>query len=415
MIENNPLFDYIHREDPHFSFEILETKETEDAHFYDIEFTSQEWKGILWKHRLALTIPRKSRYPEVAFLMIGADFPFYIEHSAIGNLYSEQSGVACAFLYDIPNQPLFEDKVEDELIAYTLDQYLETGDADWILLGPMTKSALRAMDAVQKIHGIRAGWGIEKFVLNGASKRGWTTWLAAAADRRIAGIAPQVFDNLNIEEQMPHQMKVFENYSEMIADYTERNLPEKMKTPRGKLLTAMVDPYSYREELTIPKVILNAVNDPYWATDASSFYFNALSGENRMCFAPNCGHGYNDTDRLNGALLGLIHSVGSGLEMPDLPEYDIEYGDGEVTLSIVTSAQALEARVWVAESLSQDFRKSVWNEMKMIQDEDEKLKYNFEFDLSKTANTAFFGEVVFAQEPFPFRITTKMFISSLEV
>ena len=412
MIENNPMFDYIHRDDSLFSFEILETRETEASHFYDIEFVSQEWKGILWKHRLALTIPRKSRYPEVAFLMIGADFPFYLEHSVIGDIYAEQSGVACAFLYDVPNQPLFDGKVEDEIIAYTLDQYLDTGDADWILLAPMTKSALRAMDVVQKIHGNRSGQGVEKFVLNGASKRGWTTWLAAAADSRVAGIAPQVFDNLNITEQMPHQKRVFENYSEMIADYTERNLPEKMKTPRGQLLTAMVDPYTYREKLTLPKVILNAVNDPYWATDASSLYFHRLSGENRMCFAPNCGHGYNDEDRLNGALIGLIDSVGSGLEMGGMTSH-AKFGEGKAEIFIAPNTLALEARVWVAESSSLDFRKSVWNEMQMILDTKDRINFSLEFEISRTMNTAFFGEVVFAQEPFPFKITTQMTIASL--
>jgi len=36
-----------------------------------------------------------------------------------------------AVLMNVPNQPLYEDRREDALIAYTFNQYIKTGDEIW--------------------------------------------------------------------------------------------------------------------------------------------------------------------------------------------------------------------------------------------------------------------------------------------
>ena len=118
----------------------------------------------------------------------------------------------------MPFQPLFERR-EDALIAYTFDSYLKTGEEDWPLLLPMVKSATRAMDAVEEIAQRHWQIPIERFTVTGASKRGWTSWLTAAVDSRVAGVAPMVIAMLNMPAQIDLQRTTFGDLSEEIRDY----------------------------------------------------------------------------------------------------------------------------------------------------------------------------------------------------
>src|SRR5205807_8803632 len=98
-------------------------------------------------------------------------------------------------LRGVPNEPVTfagEAKLrsEDAIIAYTRDKYLRTGDDTWPLRLPMTKSAVRAMDTIGAFCRSTAGGGVtvDKFVVSGGSKRGWTTWTTAAVDKRVIAI-----------------------------------------------------------------------------------------------------------------------------------------------------------------------------------------------------------------------------------
>jgi PhoPQ-activated pathogenicity-related protein len=365
------LFDYVERPDDAFNYTLLSEEDLGRGCLYDLELTSQVWQGLVWKHRLLVFIPEEPTVPDIALLTIGADFSnpedYYRD---LGELYMEGTGAVCAFLFDVPNQPLFDGKVEDEIIAYTLVQYLDTGEADWPLLLPMTKSVVRAMDAVQALMHTKGRFAPERFVTTGMSKRGWTTWLSAVADKRVAGIVPMVYDNLNLFAQMPHQREVWTDYSEQISDYTDHNLPERMRTPEGFHLAQIIDPYTYRDRLSLPKLIMNGANDRYWATDALNLYWDGLSGPKHVLYVPNGRHGLNDPRRVWSAALAFVVAVAQGGALPAL-QWEFREEASVLHLTVTSEAPISGARLWVNYSETLDFRPSVWDAMPIVLSPDE--------------------------------------------
>jgi PhoPQ-activated pathogenicity-related protein len=86
----------------------------------------------------------------------------------------------------VPNQTLVfdgdgQERKEDDLIAFTWARYLKTGDERWPARLPMTKAAVRAMDAATAVLASADGGSakVDQFVVAGGSKRGWTAWTTA--------------------------------------------------------------------------------------------------------------------------------------------------------------------------------------------------------------------------------------------
>lgn len=338
------------------------------ATVYDLELVSQVWQGISWKHDLVVVVPDKVAPKATLFLWNTGGKP------STGSLgmaldLARKMRAPVAFLYGIPNQPLLGGKSEDALIAETFVRYLDSGDDSWPLLFPMVKSVVRAMDALQAF--ARQEWKIEvkQFIVSGASKRGWTTWLTGASDPRVKAIAPLVIDTLNMQKQLPHQLESYGAYSQMIHDYTERKLVPPPQTPEGKKLWAMVDPWLYRERLTLPKLILNGTNDPYWTQDALNLYWDDLAGDKWVCYVPNAGHnlsqkrgnGKSDLARASATLSAFVRAQIDDQPFPRL-SWKNRRTDRSVRLSVHSDIVPVAARLWTAEAPTRDFRKAAWKD-----------------------------------------------------
>jgi PhoPQ-activated pathogenicity-related protein len=203
----------------------------------------------------------------------------------------------------VPNEPLkfageSQSRTEDAIIAYTWDRYLRTGDERWPARLPMTKAAVRAMDAVTAFLAKLPDGGVtvKNFVVAGASKRGWTTWSAAVVDPRVIAIAPIVIDTLNVPAVFENHWRAYGFWAPAVQDYVAMGIMSWFGTPQMASLQEIEDPYQYRERLALPSYQMGSTGDQFFLPDSPRFYFSDLPGEKYLRFVPNTDHGLESLD-----------------------------------------------------------------------------------------------------------------------
>jgi PhoPQ-activated pathogenicity-related protein len=357
---------YVAAADDSFRWEKVRSYRQGNCTVHVLDLVSQTWRTeddvskTVWQHWLTVVVPDETP-TDTAMLFItgGSTGPAPRKVSPEMVLVAGSSRVVVAELKMVPNQPLEfhgdgKPRYEDDIIGYTWDQYLKTGDETWPLQLPMTKAAVRAMDAVQQFLGEHddGAAAVNDFVVAGASKRGWTTWLTAAVDDRVKAIAPIVIDVLNMNVSMQHHWDAYGFWAPAIQDYVHHQIPERRNLPEYRQLLQIVDPYAYRDRLTMPKCIINATGDQFFLPDSSQFYFDALPGEKQLCYVPNAGHsleGSNAIDTLASFLMTVAYDK-------PRPQVRWKFPEPQV-IEVVCDAQPEEVRLWVCRNPeTRDFR-----------------------------------------------------------
>ncbi|GMV96707.1 MAG: hypothetical protein AMXMBFR83_10690 [Phycisphaerae bacterium] len=250
----------------------------------------------------------------------------------------------------------------------------------------------------------RDDWKVEvpHFVVTGASKRGWTTYLTSVVDPRVQALAPMVFDTLSMNAQMKYQVESYGQYSEQIKDYTEARLQDHLDTPPGRKLVALVDPYAYLDKLTQPKFILLGTNDRYWTLDALNLYWPDLKGEKYVFYVPNSGHGLTDRKRVAANIAALVLRAAGKLELPR-PEWSFKESDQGLTLTIASKVKPAGVVAWTTTARTRDFRKSQWSSQKLEAGSD---TYTLTVPRPKSGFAAGFGELSYEIDGHPVYLST---------
>jgi PhoPQ-activated pathogenicity-related protein len=333
-----------------------------------LEMVSQAWlteaevDRTEWKHWLVILKPAKvAGTAGVVFVNGGSNDgrpPGSPDLTMI--TMATELGVVVADLRMVPNQPLKfagEDspRKEDALIAYTWRKFLETGDERWPARLPMTKAVVRAMDTISAFMASEAGGGakVERFVVMGGSKRGWTTWTAAAVDRRVIAIAPLVIDTLNVEPCFVHHFRVYGFFSEAVKDYEDERLLGWLGTQSFHKLMEIEDPYEYRDRLAIPKYLVNSSGDEFFLPDSAQFYFADLPGEKYLRYVPNTSHSMEGLEPVFG-LMAWLESV---LSCTPRPRFYWKADRAEGSIRVRVLDPPAEVRMWTATNReARDFR-----------------------------------------------------------
>lgn len=362
-----PLDRYVAQPDPHYAWRLVEQQVADGVRVSFINLTSQAWlteaevDRPVWWHWLVVYTPDTVAHDTALLMITGGSNKSDDLPKPSGQLaqIAQANQAVVGELRMVPNQPLVfgndgEERYEDNLIAYTWDKFLRTGDAKWPARLPMTKAAVRAMDTLTDFCLSEPGGGhdVGTFIVAGGSKRGWTTWTTAAVDERVVGICPIVIDMLNLVPSFKHHWQTYGFYAPAVDDYVNQGIMEWMDTPEFKALMRIVEPFEYRDRLTMPKLMLNACGDQFFLPDSAQFYFDALRGPKYLRYVPNTDHGMKDSDAVE-TLAAWEHALLNHTPLPQLAWS--RSADG--VIHVQSGIQPKEVRFWQATNPdARDFR-----------------------------------------------------------
>ncbi len=359
---------YVKAPDAAYKWSLVKTIPGDGVTAYVLDMTSQTWltKDEVdrpeWKHWVTIYKPDVVKH-STALLMItgggnGGNPPE--KQEPFNAQAAKKTSSITVELRMIPNQPLSfygesRKRTEDSMIAFTWVKFMETGDERWPARLPMTKAAVKAMDAVTEFMKSEAGGGlaVDKYVVTGGSKRGWTAWTTSIVDKRVVAVMPAVIDLLNMVPSFIHHWRAYGFWAPAVNDYVEHGVMDKVETPEFKRLMQLVEPYEYRGRLTIPKYIVNSTGDQFFLPDSSQFYWDDLKGEKYLRYVPNTDHGVT---RRSDAADTLVSYYASIINNWKRPEFDWSIAkDGTITVKSKVKPSAV--KLWQANNPdARDFR-----------------------------------------------------------
>ena len=316
----DPLTDldrYVKTKDPSYSWKLRMTDKGSGYTAYFIDMKSLTWRTpqevdrTQWQHDLTIIRP-DNLSPGPAVLAISGGSNGTPPTKAPDDMVqiAKATNALVINLSQVPNEPLTfanhdgKSHTEDGIVAFSWAQVMKTQDPTWTARFPMVKSAVLAMDTTQEFLRTSEGGNlnVEKFIVAGASKRGWTTWLTAAVDSRVAAAIPIVIDVLNVDTFMRQHVETYGFWAKALYDYHYNHITSHIGTPEMAFMLKNEDPYLFRKRLTMPKFVINASGDQFFLPDGSQNYWDDLPGDKYLRYVPNADHSLDGSDALESVL-----------------------------------------------------------------------------------------------------------------
>jgi len=396
VVLSMPIDDYVWREDGAYNWVELTQyyKEGRSEYFggegfrfsgYLLNVTSQRWltdadfsesseMKSLWWHYLVVVVPHDVQYTRNATMWItgGSNYKAQWSLNSPPTLEDEDvfltmtlaisTHTVAGALFNIPSEhikfatdPIQKSRGEDAIIAFTWDHFLKYPDQpDWLVRFPMVKGALKSMDAMTDFAAKKfpeQNLQLDYYTVSGASKRGWTTWLCGAVDpNRVKVIIPVVLDAINFQKVEHHQWQSYGGWTFALQDYLDMDIMSRLDDPNMLLLSQNEDPYFFRDRLTMPKLVINAVLDEFQQPDDTRYWWNDMPEPKHFLMIPNAEHS------MASGILEVVPAISQyvqhHLKGEVVPEFKwtINNSTGEIVATLNEHGVVHEARVFYAYS-----------------------------------------------------------------
>lgn len=309
---------------------------TELRHY---QLSSQSWPQdkvtqMEWQHNVDIYIPEKPLNKRaLLFINDGTNhninqnppiMPADISKETLASLAVSTRTIVVA-ISNVPNQYLTlpadtAPRREDDAVAVSWSRFLQDPQRNSLLPlhVPMTAAVSQAMSLAQRE---LSTWQINKFIVSGISKRGWTAWLSLVSDTRTDAVVPFVFDLAGVRPSLAHMYRSYgNNWPIAFYPYYMQNIDTKIDTTPFKNLMKIIDPLQYLDtdqhaRLMAPKYIINASGDDFYVPDNTRFYYDQLPGEKALRVVANSGH-YDIKGYTASSLAPFIDRLQQGKALP---------------------------------------------------------------------------------------------------
>ncbi|ECS2314536.1 PhoPQ-regulated protein [Salmonella enterica] len=361
-------------------YSLLEKKQRPGVMLQRFNLNSQTWspQGVVsperWQNGVDIYIPDSAREKNALVVINngsnnnGSGTPV-----APTNFNEEElSSIAIATrtvvisVSNVPNQVLSYQGVttplgEDNSVAYSWKLFI--GDThkyqDASLHIPMAASVSQAFRLAKKE---LTQQNINKFIVTGASKRGWAAWLTALSDPDVGAVVPFAMDLLNTQKSLEHMYQSYgKNWPVAFYPYYNQGIDQQVGTDKFARLMRLEDPLTYLntdmgDRLKIDKYIINASGDDFYVPDNSHFYYGLLPGSKSLRVVPNSTHN-GILSVAEQSLITFVNRFQEKQKLPEITENVQSRGDGKKELVVNFSEKPVAILQWTARNpAARDFR-----------------------------------------------------------
>lgn len=361
-------------------YSLLEKKQLPGVMLQRYNLNSQAWspQGVVsperWQNGVDIYIPDSAREKNALVVINNGSNNNGSGSPVAPTNFSEEelSRIAVATrtvviaVSNVPNQVLSYQGVatplaEDYSVAYTWKLFM--GDTqkyqDASLHIPMAVSVSQAFRLAKKE---LAQQNITKFMVTGASKRGWAAWLTALSDPDVDAVIPIAFDLLDTQKSLEHMYQSYgKNWPVAFYPYYKQGIDQQIDTDKFASLMTLEDPLTYLntdmgDRLKIDKYIINASGDDFYVPDNSHFYYGRLPGHNSLRVVPNSTH-YGILSVAEQSLITFVNRFQEKQKRPEITEKVQNSGDGKKVLAVSFSEKPEAVLQWTARNpAARDFR-----------------------------------------------------------
>lgn len=350
----------------------------------ELSFTSQHWKGLVWKHPARIYVPDGYAGGGNAGI-IGTERRFfdspagsYPRHTIPGTQLNTEAEYAEGTAIDL-GMPImiFANPAEDywgmgesDLTGYALKKAMETQDPTWNGYYPIVKSYLRAITLLHSLPGVRT----ERALLMGCSKRGFSVSVATGADPdRVAGVMATCYFGGNTLYAIA---KKFAEFGPGVGGPSQQRagpayqpaevLLKEINSPFGLQLSAQFDPYMWRDRIKPSFLVAIGTNDEFYALGSANSMLREMAGDKAFLAVDNLKHSWVSTKHLAAWRMWLAHTF-LGRPIPRIETRAVvEAGQLAVTAEVAAGSPPVGVRLFHAyQRESVDWRNARWESTPM--------------------------------------------------